>query len=175
MNIARYFGIFQRSLFSTCSEEGKTPKPKEGVDPLESFIMAHLEHPDMDSLLEALENQDRESSDRHPRRISSDGWKRYLQRTRRSDTRAMFAYPARSEGRKRWGFAPADSTPMRNAQGRPILAPQDKVNLITQTFRMRFSAPRVTDPSISDTDPNLAPLRPFRRPVNTPFCPVQLL
>ena len=56
--------------------------------------MSNLTHPDMNNLLEALELQDAEQSDRFFRRISSDGWKRYLKQTNRNDTKAMFAYLA---------------------------------------------------------------------------------
>ena len=173
VNIARQYSIFQRCLTRVFHREGKTPKDKEETDPLEHFLMSNLTHPDMNNLLEALELQDTEQSDRYLRRISSDGWKKYLKQTNRNDTRAMFAYLARSEGRKKWGFVPEDSTPLRDSTGRLVLTPQEKVSLITNAFRMRFSAPAVLNTSLPATDPNNSPLQPFRRPVGATFRPVQ--
>ena len=168
VNISRLFGTIQHIIYRTFHRESKPQKTKEETDPLERFIMSHLEHPDMDGLLEALEHQDTDRSERLIRRMSSDGWKLYLKKTNKNDTKALFAYLARSEGRKKWGFVPADSTPLIDTDGSLAINPQDKVRLVTKTFRARFSAAASNDPTLPTTDPNNVPIPPFRRPVRTP-------
>ena len=81
-----------------------------------------MNHPEMESLLGALERGDVPTSAKNISRISADGQRGNLRRVKRYDTRALFGYLARAEERKPWGFVPEGSAPLAGERGRLIKA-----------------------------------------------------
>ena len=175
VNVGRLHRTIEAALDRTFFRERSTPGPPVKEDPLSVFLRRHARHPELDSLLGALEARDMTEADRLMRRMSADGWREYLKSVHRNDTRAFFAYLARAEGRKRKGFVPADSRPMRDPRnGSLVVTPLGKVALITSAFGERFSAPAVVNPSLQLDNPNNLPLPPYRRQVEGQFERVSL-
>ena len=99
----------------------------------------------------------------------------FPQKVHKNDMRALFNYLAKAEGRKKVGFVPADATPMINNEGHLVLSIGERVQLITDTFYKRFSAPAEINPTINRHDPNDVPLAPFRERIVDDFHPVQMV
>ena len=172
-NIRRLSKGITRALNKIFQKERSAPKEKPDVDPFEHFLLANLQHPEMPELLTALEEKNARESERRMNRIGADGWKKYLQSVRKDDTRAFFAYLAKAEGRKQQGFVPTDASPMLDEEGKLVLTPQERVALITRTFRKRFAAPAMTNPHLSKKDPNNVPLPPYRNMKMGSFQPIR--
>ena len=77
--------------------------------------------------------------------IASDNWRNYLTNTNKADTKAIFGFLARAEGRKQKGFSRIDMHPMTNTEGVRVNSPQEKVALLTQAFKVRFTAEETSD------------------------------
>ena len=107
------------------------------------------------------------------RRLSSDGWRKFLTNFDKRDTRSFFAYLAKSEGRKTWGFVPADASPLLDEHQNEVASHSGKLNLITATFRRKFAAPTRVNPQSNSTDPNGRPLPPFTERMKDSFAPIQ--
>ena len=172
VNINRLHRSIMTALDRTFYRERTQSRPPIPEDPLLVYLRRHAHHPEMDSLLEALEQRNMGEADRLMRRISADGWREFLKSVHRSDTRAFFAYLARAEGRKKRGFVPADSRPLKDPRGGLAISVRDKIALITASFGERFSAPAVVDRTLPLTDKNHVPLPPFRREVGESCAPV---
>ena len=93
----------------------------------------------------------------------------YLQRAKKREARALFAYLARAGGRKPWGSVSADSSPLRNQDDRLVLAPMGMERPITRAFYRRISAPAGLDPQHQQTDPNAMPPPKFREAMRGEF------
>ena len=78
------------------------------------------------------------------------------------------------EGRKQTSFTSSDAHPMIDKNGKLVLTPKDKVDLITDTFERKFAAPALNDPSVDNQDPNNIPLPPFRQRHMGTFEPIRL-
>ena len=78
VNIHRFCQKVTEAIRVTFREERQRPKLITDKDPFEHFLLMHIQHPEMDGLLAALENGDEQRSERYMCRISSDGWRKYL-------------------------------------------------------------------------------------------------
>ena len=163
VNLSRFFQQMVGAIRETFHAERRTPGPVRDTDPFEHFLLMHVRHPEMDALLAAIERGDEERCERYMCRMGADGWRSYLKSVNKSDTRAFFAYLARSEGRKQQGFVPADSAPMRSENGELVLTGPEKVGLLTRALRRRFSAPAMLNPLLPRDDPNNVALPPYRK------------
>ena len=144
INVAHYHAGLIRAINKVLAGEQRRTRENRSVDPFGKFLLAHAEHPKMNALLEALESNQREKSEYLISRMSADGWKKHLKEVSLSDTRSLFAYLAKSEGRKPWGFVPGDSSPLVDERGRLVLAHSEKVKLLTKAVSERFTASRNT-------------------------------
>ena len=171
---AQLYKVIVECLNRVFHRERKPAKPPRHTDPFERFLLQNICHPEMAKLLTAMEEGNALESDKYIRRIGADGWRKYLQSIKRHDARALFAYLAKSEGRKQKGFVPADASPMIDQQGCLIVSPKERVQLITRTFRKRFAAPAVINPALPASDPNNVPLKLFRRENMGEFLPLRL-
>ena len=174
VNIHRWHSIIDRAINDVFRRERVTAKSPAASDPFEHFMFANISHPDMENLPLALETRNTAHSGRYMRRISADGWKSYLWTVNENDARAFFAYLARAEGWGKWGFAPADTSPMLHEDGGLMITEAEKLRLITQAFRRRGTAPAVLNPGKIYGDPNGIPLPPFRRQIRTANRPITL-
>ena len=89
--------------------------------------------------------------------------------------RAFFNYIAEAEGRKRWGFIPADATPMINDKGQLVPPIGERTRLITDMLYKRSAAPAEVNPALTCRNPNNVPLAPFREQITDDFHPAQMV
>ena len=68
---------------------------------MRTFLVQHAQHPKIDMLLTALEEQDTEKEDKLIGAVSADGWKEDLSSMERTNTKSMFRYLAKEEARCR--------------------------------------------------------------------------
>ena len=131
-------------------------------DPLTSFLRHHAGRKDIPALLAALEEGNETKIDTLLNHICSDGWHAYLRTVSRSNTQSFFAYLAKAEGRKRWGYTPRDSTPLFH-NGAYVLSNREKCTIIAEAFRDKFKASVDTDaiPLLGQRED--LPLGPFRQ------------
>ena len=174
-NIPRFHGLLKWIIDSVCYRERRNPANVTVTDPFERFLMSNVRHPEMDTLLGAWERGDGSKSDKYISRISADGWRDYLDRVKKHDTRALFGYLARAEGRKPCGFIPADSSPLVDEQGRLTLTPLGKARIITQVFCRRFSANTVLNPQLPYANPEDKPLPGFQEAMTGDFAPLRMV
>ena len=172
-NIHRYYGSIQNAIKKAFARESRTPKKTKEVDPFEHFLLANATHPRMGELLAAIETDAREESDHLINRISADGWRDHLKAVNISDTRSLFAFLTKSEGRIPWGFVPADAAPLLNARGEAVVSQQAKVGEFTRAVRERFTAP----PSEGERLPrvNCRPDCPPRTEQDRELMPIRLV
>ena len=97
-------------------DELRRPSRPLGEDPLEISLRRNIRHPEMEYSLTAIEHCDDYHVEQYMRRISSGGWRRFLSNIDKRGARAFFAYLAKSEGRKVWGFVHADTSPLLDEQ-----------------------------------------------------------
>ena len=110
----------------------------------------------MGKLLESIASREAEEIDRLVNQISADEWHGYLSTVTRSNTRSFYAHLARMEGRRRWGFTPADTLPLTDGS-EIILGQRRKCEHIAKTFHDKLSAPldpRTPGPERGNIDPN---------------------
>ena len=72
-------------------------------------------------------------------------------------------------------LAPADTTPLLGGDGGPVLSTIVRLRPITVTFRNRFSAPVVNNPSPPRQDSDNVPQQPPRDPAQAPSKPIRIL
>ena len=87
-----------------------------------------MRRPLMPDLFTAPEQQTEDRTEVCICTIRRDGWMPYLEKAHKYDMRTLFAYLAKTEGRKRWGPIPADATPLVGNCGRPVIAMVDKLD-----------------------------------------------
>ena len=179
-NTGHYYELVARAIREAFEGEYKKARnAADSDDPLERFLLAHTDHPQMEKLIAAMEGGQAQKCDAIISRMSGDDWKRYLQEVRLSDTRSIFAFLARSEGRQKSGFVPEDSAPLLNGQGEYVLNQVEETELLTAAVRERLSALAVLwrDTHLSEVlrlpfGPHERPLEPFRESVTAPFVDV---
>ena len=130
----------------------------------------------MDKLLVAIENKQNERGDAIVSQMSADDWGECLGKVNLSDTRSIFGFLARSEGRGNWGFAPAVSEPLADENGTYVISQEEKTRLLASAVRTRLTIQEAAQRSTSgegdasDTDAginlHLRPLGPFRERID---------
>ena len=186
-NPTRIHQAINAAITKAFKDEYRQAKPPKPADPLEAFLRSNIEHPDMPYLLTALKWGDQLHIDKAMRSINAANWKSYLASANKADTRGIFAYLARSEGRKQKGLTKYDLYPMHHPDGYKVTDPRAKAHLITEAFRKRFTtiisdaipSPPTSDEAIPRTHAHLLnPLQPYRKQMQghpTPIRYVELL
>ena len=179
-NPTRIHQALNSAITTAFKNEYRPTKPPKPSDPLEAFLRTNIDHPEIPYLLTALKWGDQLHIDKAMRSINASNWKSYLASINRADTRGIFAYLARSEGRKQKGLTKQDLYPMNHPDGRKITDPLEKVNLITEAFKCRFTAPPTTPLPTESSPPSDAlqhqcprPLGPYRRQMSGQLAPVR--
>ena len=95
------------------------------------------------------------------RKISADGWKEYLGGIGRSNTRSLFAYLAKEEGRHKWGLSPADLAPLK-LDGQVVVGPRRKCEALAEAFCAKLTAPAESQSMHDGTYSSAQPLPRFR-------------
>ena len=162
----------EKEIRQVFSKHLKRPKIRNRADPLGEFPAEHLVSPPMDELLDSIEQRRPEDIDRLLRRISAEGWRKYLATASRSNARSLFAFLAKAECRRIWGYVPADSLSMAH-EPRTILGSRNKCEHIAQTFCAALSAQSVIEPELQDENPDCHLLPPFRGHIQEPHVPVR--
>ena len=168
-NAGRYYSIIVRTIKDVFEGEYKKPQQQTGTeDPLERFLLAHKEHRDMEKLIVALEAGGNAKADAVMGVMCSDDWSAYLKKVSLNDTRSIFAFLARAEGRKQSGFAPEDSGPLINERGEYVLSQKEEAGLLTGAVKDRLSAVATLWEDTKLSRIMSPPFRPEERPLG-PF------
>ena len=86
------FRGIQSSVRTVFGPEIRITQPKRDRDPLERFLLANLEHPEVPYLLTALQWGDDAHVETAMGHINSDNWKRYVANISRVDAKAIFEF-----------------------------------------------------------------------------------
>ena len=174
LNAPHFCDILVSAIYQVFeSERVRPPRPnRPDPDPLAKFLWTNLSHPKMERLLAAIAGRQHDSVDQLISQISVDNWRAHLETVTLSDTRALFAFLAKSERRKTSGFVPAGSAPLLDGRGNLVISHSDKVRLFTAAVNDRFTSPVEVAETGRMTHPSSSPLGPCRIPMTGTFQPV---
>ena len=160
-NVENFYNMVERALSETLADDKVTIKPRSAQHPMQQFLKKHETHPDAKDLGKAVAQKDTKTIEKLLDKIGVDGWRQFLATVKRSNTRAFYAYLANADGRKSWGFAPAESAPILQGD-KVLLLNQEKCEALAVAFHDKLQAPAALDPNGHHPNPDDHPLEPFR-------------
>ena len=111
-NVDHFYNKLEGMIRAASQQDEVKHKPKNKLSPMQQFLKKHSDHPLSEELQASLDPGDEYYSERLLNQIGADGWKSFLGAVTRSNTRSLYAYSARADGRRKWGSIPADSAPV---------------------------------------------------------------
>ena len=132
--------------------------------------------PFLPSFQAAIKRGDAPKAERMLSRIKAGGWRSFPATGTRSNARASYAYLAKAEGRKQWGSAPTDSTPLPS-DGVAIIDSSERCASIAKASYKRLQAPATLHPGERYPNPDdhvLGRLTERIQGVLAPVCPGEI-
>ena len=121
------------------TREGK--RPIETEDELQVFLRVNSTRPDIEELQNAYESQNTKKMHRLTSQIRAENWHDFLGKVNRSNTRAIYAYLARVEGRNQMSVKPGDLAPILH-NGELVTGHRERCAVIADYFKIRMAALR---------------------------------
>ena len=170
-NVDHFYNKLEAIIRTAFRGDEITHKPKNQLSPIQQFLRRHSKHPLIGELKKSLDRGDEYYTERLLNQIGADGWKSFLGTVARSNTRSFYAYLAHADGRRTWGFVPADSAPIIH-NDEIIIRNRDKCEAIATAFAERMMAAAQRLPGTHHTNPDDYPLEPFQENITETYTPV---
>ena len=142
-NVNRYWDLLvagiRRILGSPQPKGDKNKKQVQEQSPFQDFCRRNVRHPEYSVLINSILAQDREGATAIMQRMTRDGWRRYLEETRSTDTSAFFLYIARMEGRKPRAREYPCRAPLLDVEGNRHFKAAEKCDLLADFFASRLN------------------------------------
>ena len=142
-NPTRLLSILQRGLDIVFKENfreqsGKKKQQQQPMSPFQHFCKRHVGRPDYPVLINAILNQDLPLARVTMHKMSRDGWPEYLGNVSPLDTRAMFRYLAKEDGRRPRGAPYACKSPLTDKEGVLRFTSKEKCHILADHFEEKL-------------------------------------
>ena len=138
-NIDHYCNKFEKIIHDSFPDNKENAQRNSSKGPMSTFLKANARHPNIALLKEVVAAGDRANTHKQVSQISADNWRLFLEKVNRSNTRAIYAYLAKAEGRKYKGTTPEDLTPIKTGED-IITTNRGKCEAIALAFREKLTA-----------------------------------
>ena len=171
-NLDRYCVKIEQILRETFEKEWRTVKEVQHVDPIKRFLKLYSEHRLLNELKLAISSGETGKMELLMDKITADGWHDFLKTVSRSNTKAMYAYLAKAEGRKQWAHIAVKNAPLVYYD-KVLQTDREKAEKLAQIFSIRMAA-RTADDTEEEGDALTwcAPLTSFNERIDQSHEPV---
>ena len=147
-NPTRLLDIPQQGLYAIFKKQFRrkqTPERGKGQSSFQKFCKRHLSHPEYPVLVNAILEYDLPTATAVMRQMSRKKWHEYLAKTSPTDTRAIFRYLAKEDGRKPRAAKFSRSAPIKDTSGVRKFTNTDKCRILADFFEQKPKSPAPLD------------------------------